>query len=79
MADSTLSLADVQTRIASIRTQIEAAEVALSYGKGDKQVTRQSIGALQNQLNRYLRHERQLTAAANGANNAGVIVASFTK
>jgi len=70
---STLTLAEVQAKVTQIRIDIEAAEHALSYGKGDKQVTRQSLGVLQHQLNRYLRHERQLLATASGANNAGVI------
>ena len=70
---STLTLAEVQTKITEIRAHIASAEAALSYGKGDKQVTRQSLGVLQNQLNRYLRHERQLLADASGANNSGVI------
>lgn len=70
---STLTLAEVQSSITTIRTQIAAAEVALSYGKGDKQVTRQSLGVLQNQLHRYLRHERELLATASGANNSGVV------
>lgn len=78
MADSSLTLAQVQASIADIRTNIAAAEAAVSYGKGDKQVARQSIGSLQNQLNKYLRHERELTAAANGAKNAGVITASWS-
>ena len=78
MTDSSLTLAEVQTKIAAIRTDIEAAESAASYGKGDKQVSRQMIGALQLQINRYLRQERELTAASNGANNAGAITASWS-
>lgn len=73
MSGSTLTLAEVQAKITAIRADITAAESALSYGKGDKQVTRQTLGALQMQLNRYLRHERQLLATASGANNAGVV------
>ena len=78
MADSSLTLAQIQTKIAAIRTDIEAAESAASYGKGDKQVSRQMIGALQLQINRYLRQERELTAAASGASNGGVITASWS-
>jgi hypothetical protein len=78
MADSSLTLSEIQTKITAIRTDIEAAESAASYGKGDKQVSRQMIGSLQTQLNRYLRQERELTAAANGANNSGVITASWS-
>lgn len=78
MADSSLTLSELSTKITAIRTDIEAAESANSYGKGDKQVTRQMIGSLQMQLNRYLRQERELTAVANGGNNAGVITASWS-
>ncbi len=72
MTASTLSLSDVQAKIAAARVDIEAAESAASYGKGDKQVTRQMIGALQMQLNRYLRHERELLAVSSGASRASL-------
>lgn len=78
MADSSLTLSEVQAKITAIRVDITAAESAISYGKGDKQVARQSLGALQNQLYRYLRHERELTATANGANNSGALTASWS-
>ena len=78
MTSSALTLAEVQAKISSIRDDISAAETAISYGKGDKQVARQSLSSLQNQLNRYLRHERELSATAAGAKNAGVITASWT-
>ena len=78
MTGSTLTLAEVQAKITGIREDIAAAESALTYGKGDKQVTRQTLPALQRQLNGYLRHERELSATSNGANNSGVISASWT-
>jgi hypothetical protein len=78
MTDSTLTLAEVQAKITEIRVNITAAESALSYGKGDKQVARQSLPTLQNQLNKYLRHERELLATQSGATNAGVITPSWT-
>lgn len=78
MTSSALTLFEVRAKITSIRDDIAAAETAISYGKGDKQVARQSLGSLQNQLNRYLRHERELSATAAGANNSGVITASWS-
>lgn len=78
MASSALTLAEVQANIASLRVNITAAEAALSYGKGDKQLTRQTLASLQRQLNGYLRHERELNAAASGANNAGIVTASWS-
>lgn len=78
MADSSLSLAEVQAKITEIRTHIAAAEAAASYGKGDRQKTSQTLPTLRNQLNIYLRHERELTAAANGANNAGIVTVAWS-
>lgn len=78
MASSALTLAEVQTKITDLRVNINAAESALSYGKGDKQLTRQTLASLQRQLNGYLRHERELTATANGATNAGTVTASWS-
>ena len=78
MASSALTLAEVATKITDVRASIASAEVALSYGKGDKQATRQTLASLQRQLNGYLRHERELTAAANGANSPGVVTASWS-
>lgn len=78
MTDSTLTLVEVQAKITAIRIDITAAESAVSYGKGDKQVARQSLGSLQNQLNKYLRHERELLATAAGAKNSGIVVASWS-
>lgn len=78
MTASTLTLAEVQTKIAAIRVDISAAESAMSYGKGDKQVGRQTLAALQRQLNGYLRHERELLATSSGASNAGIVVPSWS-
>lgn len=78
MSSSALTLAEVQANITDLRTHIASAEAALSYGKGDKQVTRQTLASLQRQLNGYLRHERELNAAASGANNSGAITASWS-
>lgn len=78
MASSALTLAEVQANISDLRVNIASAEAALSYGKGDKQLTRQTLASLQRQLNGYLRHERELTAAASGANNSGVITAAWS-
>jgi len=74
-----LTIAEIDARIASIRSNIEAAEYAVSYGKGDKQVARQSLIDLQNQLARYLRDKRQMVATAAGCHNPGIITASFTR
>ena len=78
MASSALTLAEVQANITALRLNIIAAESALSYGKGDKQLTRQALTSMQRQLNGYLRHERELNAAASGANNAGVVTAAWS-
>lgn len=78
MTASTLTLAELQTKIADLRINIASAESAASYGKGDKQLTRQTLPVLRNQLNIYLRHERELLAIAGGAKNAGVITASWS-
>lgn len=78
MSDSTLTLAEIQAKITELRTHIAAAEAAASYGKGDKQVTRQTLPMLRTQLNGYLRQERELTATANGATNAGIVTASWS-
>lgn len=75
---SALTLSDVQTKITDLRTHIASAEAALSYGKGDKQATRQTLASLQRQLNGYLRHERELEAAASNANNSGAVIASWS-
>ena len=78
MSASTLTLAEVQAKITELRTHIAAAEAAGSYGKGDRQVTRQTLPVLRNQLNTYLRHERELLAASSGATNPGIITASWS-
>jgi len=75
---STLTLAEVQAKITAIRVDITAAESAASYGKGDKQVARQTLASLQRQLNGYLRHERELLATQSGATNSGVISPSWS-
>lgn len=75
---SALALSEVQAKITDVRTHIASAEAALSYGKGDKQATRQTLDSLQRQLNGYLRHERELEAASSSANNAGAVIASWS-
>ena len=75
---SALTLAEVQAKVTSIRLDIAAAESALNYGKGDKQLTRQTLASLQRQLNGYLRHERELSATASGAKNSRVVTASWS-
>ncbi len=75
---SALTLAEVQAKITEIRTHIAAAEAAASYGKADRQKTSQTLPTLRTQLNNYLRHERELLAAASDANNAGVLTPSWS-
>lgn len=72
-----LTAAELATKISELRDRITEAEIAASYGKGDKQLTRQTIGALQTQLNRYLRDYREVTARNSGAVNPGTITASW--
>ena len=72
-----VNLADIRSKILYLQDAIEAATSAASYGKGDRQVSRQAIADLERSLSRARREERELVALANGATSPGTLSASW--
>ena len=71
-----LTLAAVQAKITETETAITKVKTALSYSKGDKQVNRTNLAALQKELSSLRRDERILSTPSN-ANNSIAITAAW--
>lgn len=75
---ATLSLALIQAKITETETAITKVKTAQGYGKGDKNVQRAQLDALQRELSGLRRDERILTNSGNSnSNNPMTITASW--
>lgn len=76
---ATLTLAAIQAKITETETAITKVKTAQGYGKGDKNVQRAQLEALQNELSSLRRDERIMTNAGNSnATNPMAISASWS-
>jgi hypothetical protein len=67
------TLPEVQARIVEVKAALSAAYTGLSYGIGDRQLTRQRIEDLRNELTILERQESALQAQANGSNKPAAL------
>ena len=71
-----VTLSEIRTKITETETAISRVKTAASYGKGDKNVQRESLEALNAELMRLRRDEQRLATPSN-ATNASVLTASW--
>lgn len=71
-----VTLSEIQTKIAETEAAITKVKTAVSYGKGDKNVQREQLRELRLELSSLRRDEAQLTAISNGS-SSGVLTAKW--
>jgi hypothetical protein len=71
------TLAAKQAELAQARSALEAARYAVSYGQGDRSVTRARLPELEQHVARLAREVRELQAAAAGATSPQMITPSW--
>ena len=72
-----MTLAEIDTEMATVRAALSAVYYAQSYGQGDRTLNRSRIDELEGRLTRLSRQRGELTALGEGARNPMVLTASW--
>ena len=72
------TLAEKQAELTTAKAALAAARFAVSYGQGDRSVTRASVSELEIHVARIAREIAELSAVGAGASNPQVITPRWT-